>query len=204
MKRLLRYLKGVPRAVIHYGYQDKPKAIVTWADSDFAGCEKSRKSTSAGVVMIGTHLLKSWSTNQAVIALSSGEAEYYALVKAGSVSLGIEALAAEMGIKFKGPIEINSDASAAIGISNRIGSGKVRHIEVSQLWLQEKVNKKTIVINKVGTDDNLADALTKGVDAYSIQKHIEGVGIELRTDRHGLAPELDCQSEGAEMKLEGE
>ena len=85
--------------------------------------------------MWGGHILKSWSINQAVIALSSGEAEYYSLLKAGSVSLGIQALASEMGIEFENPIDINSDASAAIGISNRVGSGKVRHIEVTQLWL---------------------------------------------------------------------
>ena len=64
-------------------------------------------------------------------------------------------------------------------ISNRIGSGKVRHIEVTQLWLQEKVRKNVIVGNKVGTDDNLSDALTKGVDAAAIYKHLEGVGIEV-------------------------
>jgi hypothetical protein len=203
MKRLLRYLKGVPRAVLHYGYQERPDAIVTWTDSDFAGCEKSRKSTSAGVVMLGTHLIKSWSTNQAVIALSSGEAEYYALVKGGSVSLGVKAIAMDMGMEFKKPIVLNSDASAAIGIGSRIGSGKVRHIEVNQLWLQDKVAQKVIVLQKVGTDDNLADALTKGVDAVAIQRHVEGVSIELREDRHHLAPALEGQEE-AEMKLDDE
>ena len=152
--------------------------------------------------MFGSHTLKSWATNQAVIALSSGEAEYYALVKAGSVSLGVKAIYEDLGIVLPGPIEVNSDASAAIGISNRIGSGKVRHIEVTQLWLQEKVSKKTIVLNKVGTEDNLADALTKGVDAESIRKHCEGVGLELRVDRHHLAPQLDGKSGGAELKLD--
>jgi len=203
MKRLLRYLMGVPRAVLHFDYQRMPDAIVTWTDSDFAGCEKSRKSTSAGVVQIGTHLIKSWSTNQAVIALSSGESEYYALVKAGSQSLGVKALAIDMGIEFVRPIELNSDASAAIGIGNRIGSGKVRHIEVTQLWLQDKVSQKIFVLNKVGTDDNLADALTKGVDAHAIQRHLEGVRVELRCDRHQLAPVIDAQR-GAEMKLDDE
>ena len=154
--------------------------------------------------MHGNHLIKSWSTNQAVIALSSGESEYYALVKAGSQSLGMQAIASDMGIEFESPIELNSDASAAIGISNRIGSGKVRHIEVTQLWLQDKVSQKVFVLNKVGTDDNLADALTKGVDAAAIAYHLEGVRVELRRDRHRLAPELEAKSAGAEHKLEDE
>ena len=88
--------------------------------------------------MFGNHALKSWSTNQAVIALSSGEA--------ASVSIGVQSLANELGIHLQGPIEINSDASAAIGISNRVGSGKVRHIEVTQLWLQRKVSSKEVVL----------------------------------------------------------
>ena len=153
--------------------------------------------------MFGTHMWKSWATNQAVTALSSGEAEYYALVKAGSVSLGVQTLMRELGMTLEGPIELNSDASAAIGISNRIGSGKIRHIEVTQLWLQEKVSSREIIPVKVGTDENLADALTKGVDAADIMKHVAGVGMELRSDRHKLAPELETNA-SAENRLEGE
>ena len=52
------------------------------------------------------------------------------MVKAGSVSLGSKALASELGIEFDNPIEISSDVSAAIGMINWAGSGKV-----TQLWL---------------------------------------------------------------------
>ena len=93
--------------MLHCCYQKEPKALVTWTDSDFAGCEEFRKSTSAGVAQYGTHLIKSWSTNQVAIALSSGESEYYALVEAGSQSLGIKALAQDMGIEFRLPIEMS-------------------------------------------------------------------------------------------------
>ena len=67
--------------------------------------------------MFGDHAIKSWSTNLAVIALSLGEAEYYSLVNAGGVSLGLEALTSELGIEFDSLIEISSDASAPIAIS---------------------------------------------------------------------------------------
>ena len=75
--------------------------------------------------MLGTHVLKSWSTNQAVIALSSGEAEYYGMVKGASQSIGLRGLADDLGVTYKGPIQINTDASAAIGIGSRLGTGKV-------------------------------------------------------------------------------
>ena len=148
MKGDLRYLKGVPLAVLRFDYQTMLKSLVVWSDSDFAGCVKSSKSVSAGAIMFGTHMWKRRSTNQAVIALSSGEAEYYTLVKAGSVSLCVKAICNDLGIELTSPFEVISNASAAIGISNRIGSGKVRHIEVTQLWLQEKILKKVMVLRK--------------------------------------------------------
>ena len=86
--------------------------------------------------MFGDHCLKSWSLTQKVIALSSGEAEYYGLVKSGSQGLRIRirALLGDLGVGRT--VILNADASAAIGIASRRGLGKVRRIEVSQLWLQ--------------------------------------------------------------------
>ena len=141
--------------------------------------------------MIGSHCIRTWSSTQPSVTMSSGEAEYYGLVKAASVSIGVKTIMKDMGVELSEPTVIKSDASAAIGIANRIGIGKVRHIEVNQLWLQEKVSKKEIFIEKVGTDDNLADALTKAVDARIIEKHIAGVGACVRIDRHRLAPKVD-------------
>ena len=121
------------------------------------------------------------------------------MVKAGSQNEGVKALAQDMGIQLIGTTVLNSDASAAIGIGNCIGSGKVR-----ELWLQEKVSQKVFVLNKVGTDDNPADALTKGVDAAAIQQHLEGVRIELRDDRHQIALELEHDEGGAELRMQDE
>ena len=71
--------------------------------------------------MLGNDMLDNWSTNQAVIALSSGEAEYNSLVEAGRGSLRLKALTSQFGIEFANPIEIISGASAATGLSNRGG-----------------------------------------------------------------------------------
>ena len=150
--------------------------------------------------MLGGHALKSWSSNQAVLALSSGEAEYHGIVKAGSVVMGIRALAADMGMEFEKPIAIKSDASAAIGISNRIGIGKIRHIEVTQLWVQGKVASKEIVIDKVPTEENLADALTKAVEAQVIGKHVFGVNAQILCDRHPLTPKIDTKEDEIVIK----
>ena len=109
--------------------------------------------------MLGRHVVKTWSSTQALIALSSGEAEYYGMVRGGSIGIGMKSMMADLGVKCG--IKINTDASAAKGIAMRRGLGKVRHIEVNQLWFQEKVTERIIEIKKVKGEDNLADALTK-------------------------------------------
>ena len=53
-----------------------PEVVRAYVDSDWAGCRKTRKSTSGGVLYLGDTPVRGWSSNQAVIALSSGEAEY--------------------------------------------------------------------------------------------------------------------------------
>ncbi len=111
--------------------------------------------------MWGSHPIKSWASTQGVIALSSGEAEYYSIVKGGSSSLGIRSILKDMGVDVK--IKVKIDASAAKGIASRRGVGENRHIEVSQLWIQDKVAQGEIEPTKVSTSETLADALTKYV-----------------------------------------
>ena len=137
--------------------------------------------------MFGSHALKSWSTTQQVIALSSGEAEYYSMVKGGSMGLGIEAIAGDLGMSFG--VNVKTDASAAKGIASRKGLGKVRRIDVSQLWLQDRVSKGDIVIENVSTHVNLADALTKHVDSSRLNNHMVSGGLVITNLRHELIPE---------------
>ena len=64
--------------------------------------------------------------------------------------------------------------SAAIGISNRAGLGKSDQLKLHGYGqVQEQARRMAIIVNKVGTDDNLSDALTKEVNAAGIQKHVE-------------------------------
>ena len=110
------------------------------------------------------------------------------MVKGGSIGLGMRAMLADLGLK-RG-IKLKTDASAAKGIASRRGLGKVRHIEVSQLWLQEKVQKGDVEVVKVPGKTNKADALTKPVGGEKITEHIESVEGEVRSGRHALMPKL--------------
>ncbi len=116
-------------------WQDRDPALVTFTDSDWAGDRLTRKSTSGGIITWGQHMIKSWSSTQQVVALSSGEAEFYAVLKGATQTKGAIAMFVDWGVKLDGIVK--TDASAAIGITHRVGLGKTRHIEVQYLWIQQ-------------------------------------------------------------------
>ena len=167
-------------------YQSKPDVVTAWTDTDFAGCKITRKSTSGGLLLFGNHVMKGWSTTQNSVALSSGEAEYYGLVKGASYALGFQSMLRDLGVECG--IQVNTDASAAKGIASRKGLGKVRHIEVNQLWVQDKVADGSIVIKKVDGLTNVADAMTKHVTSEDIRVHLYRTNQINADGRHDLAP----------------
>jgi hypothetical protein len=190
LKRLGRYLKQHPRLIQHIRKQPNVKCLDVWVDIDFAGGLKTRKSTSGGVITIGDHVIKTWSTTQTTIALSPGEAEYYGMVKGASMAMGIRSMLQDLGVEMN--VRLRTDASAAKGIASRRGLGKIRHIEVQQLWLQEKVNRGEIEVMKVKGEGNLSDALTKALDGPGTSKHILLTRQELVMGRHQLTPDFEA------------
>ena len=113
-------------------------------DSDHAGCLLTRKSTTGFVVTSGRHCVKHGSNLQSTIALSSGESEYYALVKAAAIGLSIQALMAYWNEKYD--LVLYSDSSAARGTASRRGLGKLRHVQARYLWLHERVSENSLKI----------------------------------------------------------
>ena len=76
LKRIGRFFVGHPRLVLAMAFGEGSQPIDVYVDSDYAGCPRTRKSTSGGCVMRGTHLIKSWSNTQNnAINLNSGKAE---------------------------------------------------------------------------------------------------------------------------------
>ena len=187
--RIGKYLKGCPRLVLKYPWQRRVKTIVAYTDSDWAGCTKTAKSTSGGLIMIGEHLVKSYSRQQKTIALSSAEAELHAMVAASAEALGIIALCRDMGMIVEG--EVYADSSAALGITQRSGQGKTRHIKVQALWVQEVRCNKRLGYKKVLGTRNPADVLTKHVPGELLRAHLQAIGVEYRGGRAETAPTLD-------------
>ena len=102
------------------------REATVYADTDLAGCRRTRRSTSGGLIMFESHPIRHWTTTQPAIALSSGEAELVGIVKGATHALGFQAMAQDLGIDVD--LHIRTDATAAIGICRRRGLGKIRHL----------------------------------------------------------------------------
>ena len=177
IKKAVRYLVGAPRLVWWFGEleeEGQADRIEVYVDSDWAGA-RNRKSTSGGVVLVGGAPVKSWSRTQKVRALSSGEAEFYAIVSGVAEGLGMMTLAADLG--WRSEVVLWTDSNAAKGICGRKGLGKLRHMETKWLWVQDVVRSGRIKVKKVAGDNNPADILTKpkiGRDMDEMIKKISG------------------------------
>ena len=176
LKRLNRYLISTPRAVYTYPWQAAPTAIDGYVDSDWAGCKGTRRSTSGGFLQWGQHVLK------------TSEAERYSFVNGAAQMLGMLAIARDLGLKLKATI--HTDGSAALGIVQRQGLGKLRHIGTQYLWIQEKVRSDELNVAKILVKVNPADMLTKNVPGDAILRHTKFLGIQLGSGRVSSAPQL--------------
>ena len=153
LKRGVRYLRANPRLVHLFPNQTQFTNLELWVDADHAGCSRSRKSTTGTALQLGKCTIRTTCKSQAVIALSSGEAEYYGLVSGLCQALGEQSTLQDWGIKVS--IVGYMDATTGLSIGSRHGLGKVKHIDTVFLWAQDKILSGKAKLLKKHTDDML-------------------------------------------------
>ena len=186
--RIGQYLSGKPRYVIKLVSQKDVHSINAYGDSDFAADVVTRKSLSGGLVCLGDHVVKTWSSSQSIIALSTGEAELYALIKASATALGLKSLLEDLGVNLE--IKVFTDATTGKAMAVRRGLGKVRHIAVNELWIQERVYLGDLKIVKIKNKFNPADLMTKHLSHGEIVNILEQLNHVHAEGRSEEAPEL--------------
>ena len=159
-----------------------------YVDTDFGGCHVTRRSTSGGAMMHGTHLIKHWSTTQSTVALSSAEAELTGICKGAAQGLGLQALAKDLGLDWS--LSVSTDAAAAIGICRRRGLGKIRHLATADLWVQDRIKQGDFKLKRVPGVDNPSDILTKHVDRTILDKHLVTLNLQYEDGRPKSAPSI--------------
>ena len=210
LKRCIRFLLKYPRCIQSFERQDiVPKQITCYSDLTSPDvCRARRARVPASSSTGNEHLLKSTSTTQAVVSLSSAEAEFFAAVKAAAAGIGCVSMMRDLGailqqqrveVKAKGlsdgvdnpGLEIKLDATARRAIAMRRSAGRIRHIAIPTPWLQRRVIDGDIEMTRVGGNDNCAGLGTKHVDHQTMNRHLIFCGMRVAEGRSQIALQLD-------------
>ncbi|GJX41309.1 gag-pol polyprotein, partial [Tanacetum coccineum] len=138
VKRILRYIKGTSDVALCFG--DSDLIVKGYVDSDYAGDLDGSKSTTVYVFTLFGRIVSWVSKLQLVVAMSTTEAEYVAAAQA------------------------SKEASALYLARNLTFHSKTKHIRVQYHFVREKVEEGTVDMQKIHTDDNVADYLTKAIN----------------------------------------
>lgn len=155
-KRVVRYLLSAARPIL-------------------AGCPVTLRSTSCVSLMLGRHTLLTSIGTQGTVALSSGEAEFYAAVKAACKLLGLGSLLEDMGQDWGR--RLGTDTWAAKGLALRRGAGAVRHIPTPSLWLQDAIGARRLELRKDLGATRLPDLGTKVLSGEDTRRHCKTLGL---------------------------
>jgi hypothetical protein len=129
-------------------------------------------------MLLGKHTLRTWATTQPTVALSSAEAEYYAMVEGATRGIGLRTMLSEMGVEVS-VVVLSTDSSSAKSFASQRGLKKMRHIECKELWLQEAVCRGKVKLLKVEGPKNPADMFTKYLTHAEIVRHCAKLGIRV-------------------------
>ncbi|GJW08059.1 putative ribonuclease H-like domain-containing protein [Tanacetum coccineum] len=163
VKRIFRYLKGKPKLGLWY-----PRVssfdLEAYSDSDYAGANLDRKSTTGGCQFLGRRLISWQCKKQTIVATSTTEAEYVAAANCCGQVLWIQNQMLDYGFNFMNTkIYIDNESTICI-VKNPVFHSKTKHIEIRHHFIRDAYEKKLIQVLKIHTDDNVADLLTKAFD----------------------------------------
>ena len=186
LTRLARFLAGTLDWGIVLERSDA-KVLTVTTDSNWAGCKRTRKSTTCFCVQLGGGTLVMGSRTQTALAMSSAEAEYYGAVTGAAEGLYLRDLFGFLGWELS--VRVVGDADAARAVASRRGIGRCRTLDLRTLWLQEKVAAGLIQMGRVAGAVNVADLGTKV---------LAGPRLRMLAGRAGLRR---CSRDGAPTSL---
>ena len=154
---------------------EEGSALKLMTDSDWAGCKATRRSTSGVVIFHGKHILTFSCRTQKATALSSGEAELIAQTDGLTEAIGVARLLKEASLDMK--VESFCDSSAAKGTLERMGAGRIKHIETRHLWGQDMISLGLAKVSHISRQFNCADVLTHSTSKSEFSRLLTLMGV---------------------------
>ena len=166
-KRLHSYLRGSSKLCLTFG--DSKQILEGYVDENWVDDLDGRKSTS-GYLFTFVGGVVSWQSRlQKCVVLSTTEAEYIVDNEAGKEMLWLKQILQELGLKQDGYV-VNCDSQSAIDLSkNSMYHSRSKHIELRYHWLRLVVVQQSFELEKIHTDENPADMLTKVVSREKLK-----------------------------------
>ncbi|GJR79829.1 hypothetical protein Tco_0150614 [Tanacetum coccineum] len=176
VKRIFRYLKGKPKLGLWY-----PRVssfdLEAYSDSDYAGANLDRKSTTGGCQFLGRRLISWQCKKQTIVATSTTEAEYVAAANCCGQVLWIQNQMLDYGFNFMNTkIYIDNESTICI-VKNPVYHSKTKHIAIRHHFIRDAYEKKLIQVLKIHTDNNVANLLTKAFDVSRFQFLVVTIGM---------------------------
>ncbi|GJV82084.1 putative ribonuclease H-like domain-containing protein [Tanacetum coccineum] len=185
MKRIFKYLKGKPNLGLWYP-RESPFALEAFSDNDYAGANLDRKSTTGGCQFLGRRLISWQCKKQTIVATSTTEAEYVAAANCRGRILWIQNQLLDYGFNFMNTkIHIDNESTICI-VKNPMFHSKTKHIEIRHHFIRDAYEKKLIQVQKIHTDNNVADLLTKAFDGPRFNFLVVKIGMAKHELKDGL------------------
>lgn len=165
-QRAILYLKGSKDLSIKYERGDN-ELLHAYVDADWGGCSSDRRSYTGLIVKLSGGPIAWESKKQPTIALSSTEAEYMAATQAAKELKFLSHILGELGMRAMYSTEgakLLCDNMGAIALAKNVGySPRTKHIDIRHHFIRELIENKEIELDHVGSEENIADLLTKGL-----------------------------------------
>ncbi|GJU05953.1 putative ribonuclease H-like domain-containing protein [Tanacetum coccineum] len=176
VKRIFKYLKGKPHLGLWYP-RESPFDLEAFSDSDYGGSNLDRKSTTGGCQFLGQRLISWQCKKQTIVATSTTEAEYVAAANCCGQVLWVQNQLLDYGFNFMNTkIHIDNESTICI-VKNPVYHSKTKHIEIRHHFIRDCYEKKLISVEKIHTDLNVADLLTKPFDGPRFNYLVVSIGF---------------------------
>jgi hypothetical protein len=173
---LLRYIRSTIDNVLQFVFDPEagPDTVSVNTDASWASSRNGRSTTGAILSLQGI-ILTAFSRTQTSIALSSAEAELVAVSTALSEAILVGHILEEL--QRRPQIVVKTDATAAMGLMQKRGPGRLRHLQIRHLWVQDLVASGLVKCRHISSTANTADILTKALAGPRFQTLRAQLGV---------------------------
>ena len=183
-KKFMRYLQKTKDYMLTYKRSDQLK-IIGYFDSDFTGCQDTRKSTLGYIHLLFGGATSQKSAKQTLITSSIMEAEFIESYEASNHGICLRNFVTRLRIVdgIERPLKLFCDnKSAMLYFNNNRSLVKSKHIDIKFLVVKERVQSDQVSIEHIGTNFMVVDPLTRGLSPKVFYEHTAHMGVVFLKD----------------------